>query len=59
MDWAQIFITIAGTAIGSTALFSFLQFLIQRKDKKKENNIEDRIKQEKETINEHFKELEQ
>ena len=37
MDATQVILTIAGSVIGSGAVFGFVQFLIQRKDKQKED----------------------
>lgn len=37
MDATQIILTVVGSVIGSGAVFGFVQFLIQRKDKQKED----------------------
>lgn len=50
MDGAD-FVKILLTIIGSGALFSFIQFLITRKDKKEENTIDDKIEASEDEIN--------
>lgn len=37
MDISQVILTVIGSVIGSGAVFGFIQFLIQRRDKQKEN----------------------
>ena len=50
-------IQIALTVIGSGALFSFLQFLIQRKDKKNDMNIEKKFDEVVHNFNDQLKEV--
>lgn len=39
MDITQVVLTIVGSVIGSGAVFGFIEFLIKRKDKKEEDDI--------------------
>ena len=43
MDASQVLLTILGSVIGSGAVFGFIQFLIQRKDKKAEDEKNDKF----------------
>lgn len=54
MDVTQIILTVVGSVIGSGAVFGFVQFLITRRDKKKEEAKHDHDEELKQEMKDHL-----